>query len=331
MNNRAEDGLALLAEHQDWVESNPGNLATRASYRLARSSIYAFGDRLAEAIAEGRLALAASSAAQDWPNALPAMSNLGVMHYWRGEYAAAHEVLASARAQRERLYGGGGAGIKIDIHLGGVLYELGRFDEARSLLEGALEQLRGMPPSEYIRTDALLVENHLAQLAIAGGQPEAAAAALASDTAGLAERFVGRRLALRLRWQRSFADQVDAALVTELQALVARLASPFNRALMALELARLLPPDQALTEYSRHHDSPVALARPGLQLHAAAMAADAAGRAGLPDAARDWALRAKALAERCGPFDLSALELSRVLGRLLGRAATLGNPPTAIG
>ena len=248
MNNRAEDGLALLAEHQDWVESNPGNLATRASYRLARSSIYAFGDRLAEAIAEGRLALAASSAAHDWPNALPAMSNLGVMHYWRGEYAAAHEVLASARAQRERLYGGGGAGIKIDIHLGGVLYELDRFDEARSLLEGALEQLRGMPPSEYIRTDALLIENHLAQMAIAGGQPEAAAAALASDTAGLAERFVGRRLALRLRWQRSFADQVDAALVTELQALVARLASPFNRAPMALELARLPPPDQALAQ-----------------------------------------------------------------------------------
>ena len=101
------------------------------------------------------------------------MSNLGVMHYWRGEYAAAHEVLASARAraraQREQLYGGGGAGIKLDIHLGGVLYELGSFEEARTLLQGALDQLRCMPPSEYIRTDALLIENYLAQMAIAPG------------------------------------------------------------------------------------------------------------------------------------------------------------------
>ena len=112
--------------------------------------------------------LAASCAAQDWPNALPAMSNLGVMYYWRGENAAAHEVLASARAQREQLYGGG-AGIKIDIHLGGVLYELGSFEEARTLLQGALDQLRCMPPSEYIRTDALLIENYLAQRDIAPG------------------------------------------------------------------------------------------------------------------------------------------------------------------
>ena len=153
---------------------------------------------------------------------------------------------------------------------------------------------------------------------------------MASDTAGLAERFVGRRLVLRSRWQRCFTHQVDAALVAalvaELQALVARLGSPFNRALKALELARLLPPDQALAEYTRHHDSPVVLARPGSQLHAAAMAADAAGRAGLRGAARHWVLRASVLAERCGPFDLSAHELAEVLGR----AATPGNPLTAI-
>ena len=149
---------------------------------------------------------------------------------------------------------------------------------------------------------------------------------MASDTAGLAERFVGRRLVLRSCWQRCYSNQVDAALVAELQALVAGLASPFNRALMALELARLLPPDQALAEYTRHHDGPVALARPGSQLHAAAMAADAAGRAGLRDAARHRALWAKALAERCGHFDLGALELDQVLGR----AADPGNPPTAI-
>ena len=318
MNNRADDGLALLAQHQAWVETE-GDLQTRALYRLSRSSIHAFGDRLAEAIAEGRLALAASTAAQDWPNALPAMSNLGVMHYWRGEYADAQAVLADARQQRERLYGSGGAGIKIDIHLGAVLYELGRHDEAAALLHGALVALRRLPGAEYIRTDVLLTENHLAQMAIALGQRAAAAAVLASDTTGLAERYVGRRLALRLRWQRCFEGRVDTALVAELQALVARLASPFNRALMALELARLLPPADALAQYIHHHDSPVAQARPGLQLHAAALAADATCRAGQLGAAGHWAAVAGTLAAHCGPFDLSPAELTRVLAEMRQR------------
>ena len=70
-----------------------GDAAVRgAAAELGRAS----GQRRAP---EARLALAAFSDLGDWPNALPSMSNLGVMHYWRGEYAAAK----SARDRAELL------------------------------------------------------------------------------------------------------------------------------------------------------------------------------------------------------------------------------------
>ncbi len=316
MSDRAEAGLALLARNERWIET-AADAETRAHYRLARSSMHAFGDRLEQAIAEGRLALAAFAAAGNWTEALPAMSNLGVMHYWRGECAEAHAVLAEARARREALYGRGGAGIKIDIHLGAVLHELGRHAEARAMLEGAVAELRRMPPADYIRTDILLAENHLAQMAIALGQADAAAAALASSTEGLAERWVGRRLALRLRWQRCFGA-VDAALVAELQGVVARLASPFNRVLMELELARLLPPADALATCTALHDNPAVQVRPGLQLHCAALALQMARGAGDAAAAQRWETAARGLMLRCQPFDMAGSELARILGAAPG-------------
>ena len=240
------------------------------------------------------------------------MSNLGVMHYWRGEYADACAVLTDARTRREALYGTGGAGVKIDIHLGAVLYELGRHDEARTMLQGAIAELQRMPAADYIRTDILLAENHLAQMAIALGQADAAAAALASSTDGLAERWVGRRLALRLRWQRCFGE-VDADLVATLQGVVARLASPFNRVLMELELARLLPPAEALAVCTGLPDNPAVQVRPGLQLHGAALATQMARRAGDHLAARHWAAAAVALTTRCQPFDMAGSELAQIL------------------
>lgn len=316
MNNRAADGLALLAQRQLWVETE-ADAATRASYRLTRSSIHAFGDRLPEAIAEGRLALQASTAAGDWPSALPAMSNLGVMHYWRGEYEAAHEVLAQARTQRERLYGSGGSGIKIDIHLGAVLYELGHFGEARTMLEGAVAEMQRWPDNEYRRTDCLLADNHLAQMFIARGQAAEAAAVLAHDATGVAERFYGRRLTLRLRWQRVFgaADglPVDAALLAELQAVAARVASPFNRALMELELSRQMSPARALALCLQLQGSPVAQQRPGLQLHAAVLAAQAASQQGDADTAALQAAQARALQHHCAPFDMTSDEAQALL------------------
>jgi len=311
MSNRADEGLALLQRREAWVEAE-ADLETKASYRLTRSSIHAFGDRLPEAIAEGRQALAASVAAQDWPNALPAMSNLGVMHYWRGEYAAAREVLAQAREQREQLYGRSGSAIKIDIHLGAVLYELGEHDAAQAMLEGAVAEMLTWPDNEYRRTECLLADNHLAQMFIALGRADEAAQVLARDATGVAERFYGRRLTLRLRWQRLFG-RPDAALTEELQALAARLASPFNRTLMELELSRQRPPAEALAECRRLFGSAVAVQRPGLQLHAAVLALQAARGADAAARAADFEAQARALQARCSPFDMSPAEVQRAL------------------
>jgi hypothetical protein len=120
-------------------------------------------------------------------------------------------------------------------------------------------------------------------------------------------------MALRLRWQRCFG-QVDAALVAALQGVVARLASPFNRALMELELARLLPPADALSTCAALHDNPAVQVRPGLQLHGAALAAQMARQAGDAAAARHWAGIARALTARCQPFDMAGDELAAILG-----------------
>lgn len=306
MNNRADEGLALLQQHEAWIEREAG-AADRALYRQTRSNIFAFGDRLAEAIAEGRQALQACTEAQDWPNALPALSNLGVMHYWRGEIDDAHAVLSQAREIRERLYGSAGSGIKIDVHLGAVLYERGEFAAAQAMLEGAVAEMAHWPDNDYTRTDRLLAHNHLAQMFIALGRAVDATAALAQDATDVADRFYGRRLALRLRWQRVFGV-VDEALRAELQALVTRLASPFNRALMELELLRHTGPEQALAEARRLAASPVAMQRPGLQLHAVALAAQAAQRVGDGTTARMLAVQGRALLARCKPFDLPLAE-----------------------
>jgi hypothetical protein len=319
MNDRAADALALMQPHEAWIQAE-GGADNRIAYRQARSNIFAFGDRLAEAIAEGTQALQMAVDAQDWPNALPAMSNLGVMHYWRGEYQAAHAVLAQARSQREELYGRGGSGIKIDIHLGAVLYELGRTDEARAMLQAAATEMQTWPDNEYSRTDILLAHNHLAAMAITLGRAQEAATVLAHDATGVADRYYARRLTLRLRWQRVFG-QVDDTLRAELQALALRLASPFNRALVDLELARHLPPPQALAECQRLQASPAAQQRPGLQLHAATLGAQAALKAGDLATARALAQQAHALHGSCAPFDMAAAEVRAVLAEV-GAAAS---------
>ncbi|MCA0242358.1 MAG: AAA family ATPase [Proteobacteria bacterium] len=311
MNDRAADALALLAEREPWVTAE-GGAAVRLTYRLTRSSIFAFGDRLAEALEDGHLAIAAAHEAQDWPQALPAMSNVGVMHYWRGEYPAARAVLTQARELRERLYGSSGSGIKIDIHLGAVLYECGEPAAAQALLQGAVQEMARWPDNEYRRTECLLADNHLAQIFIARGQADDAARVLAHGASGVADRFYGRRLALRLRWQRCFG-QVDNALVQELQALAARVASPFNRALMELELTRQAAPAAALPALQALAASAVVQQRPGLQLHVAVLACHAARALGdAPTAAAQESL-ARSLLPHCGPFDMGAAEAQALL------------------
>jgi hypothetical protein len=135
---------------------------------------------------------------------------------------------------------------------------------------------------------------------------------LAHDASGVADRFLGRRLALRLRWQRRFGP-VDPALVAELQALHARVASPFNRCLMALELTRQQAPAPALQALQTWFDSPPARQRPGLQLHIAALAAQAGAALGSRPGVLHWLTQAQALRAHCAPFDMHPLELQALL------------------
>ena len=107
-------------------------------------------------------------------------------------------------------------------------------------------------------------------------------------------------------------------MLADLQALAARLASPFNRTLMALELARQLPPDQAGLELAGLLHSPVVQQRPGLQLHATVLLAQAAQQAGSSAAALGHAQSARALQAQCAPFDMSPAEADALLLAVAG-------------
>ena len=266
--------------------------------------MFAYGDCLQQAIAEGQLALAASRGLGDWPSALPAMSNLGLMHFWRGEYEAARDVLSEARIARERLEGRGSA-LTIDVHLGGVLRDLGDTDGALALLTPVLAiHAAGAPDDLDARCDRVIVENHLAQVWLARGEPARARACLATDDSGIGIRFRGRRLALKLRVERLHGG-ATARLLAQAQAMVPVIDSPFNRVMVEFEIAKLSPPASAAAEYARLYDDPVSRQRPGLQLHAALCAAAALRRDGRPRPASAWAAKARRLAGRCHGFDLT--------------------------
>ncbi len=313
MNDRAADAMALLDACLPWM-TGEAPAADRVSFRLARSSVHAFNDVLDAAIAEGDQAIDAALASQDLVNALPAISNVGLFHYWRGEYPQARQRLELGRTLRDRHIGRAGAGIMLDMHLGAVLAELGEDEAAEAMLLGARAEMERWPDGEHRRTQCLLVDNHLAQNHLVRGRLDAAAEVLAHDDHGVADRFLGRRLALRLRWHR-LQGRTAPALHQELQAVAARVASPFNRALMQLELARHAPAASALDQALAVAELPAAHQRPGLRLHALAVAAAAAREAASPRQASRLARKARALAARCAPFDLGRAECATLLAR----------------
>jgi len=85
---------------------------------------------------------------------------------------------------------------------------------------------------------------------------------------------------------------------------------------MRLELARHASPAEAMATCRALHDSPVAVQRPGLQLHAATLMAQAALRAGEQASALQWAEAARALQLRCAPFDMAAQEVATMLAAI---------------
>jgi DNA-binding SARP family transcriptional activator len=313
MHDRGAEATALLDLCIPWM-TGAAPAADRVSFRVARSGVHAFGDVLDAAIAEGSLAIDEALAANDMVNALPALSNVGLFHHWRGEYPQARARLEHGRRLRDRHVGREGAGIMLDVHLGAVLAALGETVAAEAMLRAAAADIARWPDGEQRRSQGVLADNYLAQMLLAQGRLTDAAVVLADDDRGLAPRFRGRRVTLRLRWHRLQALPAPD-LVEDLQQLAGQVGSPFNRALMDLELARQRPPAEAHDAARTVAELPAAHQRPGLRLHALAVAAAAARDARRPAAARRLAAQARTLSTRCAPFDLGATELAALLAR----------------
>jgi DNA-binding SARP family transcriptional activator len=311
--DRGQDALTLLARHEAWARREADD-RTRCNFVLLRAHTCLRANRLGDALEQGQLALDDARQSQVWTIVLPAMNLLGTIHTACGEFALARSLLTEARDLRDRIFGRMASGLQIDVQLGHVLCCCGEFAASQEILESAREMLLKGGGNAAINDDTALLDNHLAQLFMVQGRSAEAAAVLARDMQDVQEGHCGRRLTLRLRWQRLFG-KVDPGLRDELQALASRLASPFNRALMELELARHLPPLHALAEAQRLAASAVAQQRPGLQLHAVALAALAARQTGDTATVRALCRQGHALLSRCTPFDLPLAEARLALGQ----------------
>ena len=92
---------------------------------------------------------------------------------------------------------------------------------------------------------------------------------------------------------------------------------PFHRCLLELEAARSQPVDRALAAFERVLAENLTRERPGLTLHAAARAANAALALGDLERAGRHLAAARALPETCAPFDIDRSELWLLVARVM--------------
>jgi DNA-binding SARP family transcriptional activator len=306
---RGDEALALrtLEAHRPWVMAH-GSIIERADFHGALAGVLGFCDRLRPAIDAARQAVAELRAADRQARTLPMLSNMGLLMHWRGELDEARAVLHEAGQLRDRMHGRGSA-LMIDLHLGAVLRDRGEYAEAHQTLSAVLDEWRAsLDQGGDMHTDVVICENHLAQLWLSLGQPGRAIDLLASDETGLALRFRGRRVALRLRAAR-FQGVQAPDLLAQAREMVTLHDSPYNRTLLELEVAAALPAAEALPVYERLLGDRVSLERPGLLMHVAARAAEAESKSGRgPDAARH-AAQAQDLLATCAPFDIERAEV----------------------
>jgi len=313
MAGQATAAVQSLERHRAWVQTQPDG--TQAEFLITLTGVLIYTDQLESALSAGEDTIALLQRSGRPERALPTMTNLGLLRWWRGEFDAAKAMLLEAQAQRDRLHGAG-TSLVIDLYLGAVQRDRGEFQAAHDTLLRVQQQYRR--EAEVLgaaadRTDLVLVSNQLADLWLRLGRPQQALADLkALDEHGVDLRFRARRAGLCLRSRRALGA-VDPDLLAEARTMAAAIGSPFNRAWLELELARALPPDQACAEFQRLAQTEPARQRPGMQLHALLRAAQASH-----DAAERQPLRPaiEALAERCEPWDLDRAELWLTLGRL---------------
>jgi hypothetical protein len=238
---------------------------------------------------------------------------------WRGDLERAKAVLVDAKALRERFHGRGSA-LLIDMNLGAVLRERGEYAAALALLEPVATEMRALASEARDgNTDAVLAENHLAQLWLLLGRSDRALALLAGDDTSVDVRFRGRRVALKLRiahWQR----RPDPALSAALRGLIEQQSSAFNRAWLQLDLVSSLAPAQARDELSRLMDDAAVAERPGLAMHVALRLAQVSVALGQATLALGLVEPVLAALATTTPFDIVMSEVWSIAGLVFGAA-----------
>lgn len=314
---RGDEAQAVqtLAAHRPWVMAH-GRPAERGDFHNAMAGVLGFVDRLEPAVESSRQAIAELRAGALWAKLLPALSNLGLLLYWRGQLAEAKGVLMEARQLRDRMHGQGSA-LVIDLNLGATQRDLGEYVDADRTIAAALAVLRTRAEADgEMRTDCVLAENHHAQAWLSLGQPERALDALMTDDQTSAVRFRGRRVALRLRAARMLG-RTQAALLAQADAITESIDSPFHRSLLELEAGRSHADARALAVFERVLLEGGTRERPGLMLHAAARAAHASLALGDLERARRHLVTVQALPATCAPFDMDRAELWLMVARVL--------------
>ncbi len=321
MSGEKKAALATLDARRAWVNTQGGPTQRGVFHRTA-AGVYGYVDELLPAIEASELAITEFKAQGDLVAVMPALSNIGLFRFWRGELEQAQAVLTEAAVLRDRIEGRGGA-VVINIHLGAVLRDLGHYRAALQLLGGALAHAQADSSPGSDATDLVIIENHLAQLWLALGEPAQALASFATDDDSVSARFRCRRIGLRLRIARRHT-QVDAALLAQAREAAQALESPFNRVMLELEIACELPPAQATDELARLLAHPVARQRPGLQIHAGVKLADALSAIEDLAQARRVIDEALSLATAISPYDLERSELWCTAYRVLAHSGAEG-------
>jgi tetratricopeptide (TPR) repeat protein len=303
--------------------------ATQAEFHLILAGVQGFSDQLLPAIASAEDATALLRVAGRIERTLPMLGNIGVFRWWRGELDAAKAALLEARALRDRMQAGGASlildlnlgAVLRDRGEFSAAHEL-----LAAVTEQFRRAAREGGPDADL-TDVILAENHLAQFWLLIGQPLAAQACLqAPDDCAIDARFLARRAALRLRIAQRLGSGEAAVWVPRATGLLARIGSPFNRAWVQFDLALALEPAAQRVEFTRLAACPPVGQRPGLQLHAALRAAHAAQALGLHAEAMGWLAQARTLAAGHAPFDIDRAELPLLAGAL---CAADGRPDEA--
>ena len=316
------EALQTLQGQRAWVMSHAEPLV-RTEFRYAMSAVLAFVDRLGPAIEEGRLAVAELRLHRHWTRLLPSLGNLGLCLHWRGELAEAEAAMSEARELRDRMHGRG-SGLVIDLNLASVRRERGDYIGAEPLFIETLAALRGQAGADGdTRTDCAIGEGLFAHLWLSLGRADRALELLSSSDAGLAPRFHGRRVALRLRALR-MQGVSDRALVQAAEQIVPTIDSPFHRSLTELELTCARPPSEALPVFERLLEQRSTRERPGLQLHIAARGAEASLALGDAARARRHLAPFEAMLTTSAPYDIDRGELWRIAIDVLQASREIG-------